>query len=178
MDDIDSADELDIDSLMNGSDTEYIAEKEIQPEKDTRDTSIITPEANNHVVSTDPPNEKPKKKDKKQKEEVWKWNKQPSTESRERCKFVPKIRHQFTKNASSMEIFEEFTGLDKLIEMIVTQYNLYTQQNARIFEVDTKEMKDFLGINYIMAIKNYRIIIINYRMPALELIHLTETSFC
>ena len=49
---------------------EYIAKEEIQPEKDTQDTSIITPEANTHVVLTDPPNEESKKKDKKQKEEV------------------------------------------------------------------------------------------------------------
>ena len=56
MDDVDSADELDIDNFMNDSDTEYIAEEEIQPEKGTRDTLIITPEANTHVVSTDSPN--------------------------------------------------------------------------------------------------------------------------
>ena len=40
MDDPDSADELDIDNLMNGSDTEYIAEEEIQPQKEKQDTSI------------------------------------------------------------------------------------------------------------------------------------------
>lgn len=40
-----------------------------------------------------------------------------------------------------MEIFEEVTSLDELIKMIVTQSNLYTQQNGRIFEVDTKEIE-------------------------------------
>ena len=50
--------------------------------KDTQDTSIITPEANPYALSTDPPKEKPKKKDQKQKEEVWKWSKKPSTDSR------------------------------------------------------------------------------------------------
>ena len=34
---------------MNDSDTEYIVEEEIQPEKYTQDTSIITPEANTCV---------------------------------------------------------------------------------------------------------------------------------
>ena len=71
MDNVDSADELDFDGLMNDSNTEYIAEEEFQPEKDTQDTSIITPEANNHVVSTDRPNEEQQKKNKKQKEEMW-----------------------------------------------------------------------------------------------------------
>ena len=70
-----------------------------------------------------------------------KWNKESNTESSEWCKFVHKIRPKFTENASTMEIFEELTGLDEPIEMIVTQYNLYTQQNARIFQVDTKEMR-------------------------------------
>lgn len=40
-----------------------------------------------------------------------------------------------------MEIFEEVTSLDELIKMIVTQSNLYTQQNGRIFEDDTKEIE-------------------------------------
>lgn len=55
-----------------------------------------------------------------------------------------------------MEIFEKVTGLGKLIKMIVTQSNLYTQQNGTsIFEVYTNEMKAFLGINYKMAINKY-----------------------
>ena len=105
---------------MNDSDTVYISEEKIRPEKGTHDTSIITPEVSTQVVSTDLPNEEPKKKDKKQKEEVYKWNKKPRIESRERYEFLPEIRLQFTKNASPMEIFEEVTGLDKPIKMIVT----------------------------------------------------------
>ena len=75
LDDGDSAVELDIVNLMNDSDTEYITEGEIQPEKDAHNRPIIT--SNTHVVSTEQPNEEPKKKDKKQKEEFWKWNKTP-----------------------------------------------------------------------------------------------------
>lgn len=65
---VDIADKLDIDNKMNHSDTEHIAKEEIQPEKDTPDTSIITAEANTHVVSTDAPNKKSKKKKKKKNE--------------------------------------------------------------------------------------------------------------
>lgn len=64
------ADKLDIDNKMNHSDTEHIAKEEIQPEKDTPDTSIITAEANTHVVSTDAPNKKSKKNEKKKNEGV------------------------------------------------------------------------------------------------------------
>ena len=69
-----------------------------------------------------------------------KWNKEPNTESSERGKLVHKIKPKFIEYASPMEIFEERTDLDDPIEMIVTQYNLYTQQNARILKVDTTEM--------------------------------------
>ena len=35
---------------MNDFDTEYIAEKKILQEKDMQGTSIVSPEANTHVV--------------------------------------------------------------------------------------------------------------------------------
>ena len=64
MDDIHSANELNIDNLMNDSDTKYVVEEKIQPDQYTQDTKIITLEVNTHVVSSDPLNEKQKKKDK------------------------------------------------------------------------------------------------------------------
>ena len=64
MDDIHSANELNIDNLMNDSDTEYVVEEKIQPDQYTQDTKIITLEVNTHVVSSDPLNEKQKRKDK------------------------------------------------------------------------------------------------------------------
>ena len=45
-DDVESADEDDIDNLMNDSDTESIAEEEITQAPSTQDTSLTTPEAN------------------------------------------------------------------------------------------------------------------------------------
>ena len=61
------------------------------------------------------------------------------------------MRSQFTENTSPIETFEELTVLEELIEMIINQSNLCTQQNGRTFEVDRKEMKAFLGIIYIMT---------------------------
>ena len=142
LDGVHSADELDIDNLMNDSDTKYIAEEEIQ--QVTHDTSIIIPEANTHVVKAIPIREEPKKRTKKQKEEAWKWDKKPSMKSKERCELLPEVKVQLAKSASPMDIFEQVTGLDELIEMVVTQTDLYVQQNGRNFEVDTKEMNAFL----------------------------------
>lgn len=67
---VDIADKLDIDNKMNHSDTEHVAKEEIQPEKDTPDTSIITAKANTRIVSTDAPNKKSKKNEKKKNEGV------------------------------------------------------------------------------------------------------------
>ena len=73
IDDVESADEDDIDNLMNDSDTAFIAEEKITQAASTQDTSLTTPEANLHVV---PNNNQSKKKEKNKKEELWKWTKQ------------------------------------------------------------------------------------------------------
>ena len=82
---------------------------------------------NADVVSTNPLNYEPKTTDKKQIEKVWKWNKKLNAEGRVRSELVQEMRSHITENSSPMKIFEEVTGLDKLIELIVTQSNLYTQ---------------------------------------------------
>ena len=48
LDYVKSADEDDIDNLMNDSDTEFIAEEEITQAASTKDTSLLTPKANLH----------------------------------------------------------------------------------------------------------------------------------
>ena len=67
LDDVESADEDDIDNLMNDSDTEFIAEEEITQASTTQDTCLTTPEANLHVVPSD---NQSKKKEKNKKEEL------------------------------------------------------------------------------------------------------------
>ena len=72
LDDVGSADEDDIDNLMNDWDTELTAEEEITQAASTQDISLTTPEANLHVVPSD---NQSKKKEKNKKEELWKWTK-------------------------------------------------------------------------------------------------------
>ena len=69
LDDVDSADENDIDNLINDSDTEFIAEEEITQAARTQDTSLATPDANLQVVPSD---NQSKKKEKNKKGELWK----------------------------------------------------------------------------------------------------------
>ena len=47
---VDSDNEKEIDIFINDSETELIADEEILPANNTLDTSLTTPEANNHVV--------------------------------------------------------------------------------------------------------------------------------
>ena len=53
LDDVESADEDDIDNLMNDSDTEFIAEEQITQAASTQGTYLTTPEPNLYVVQSD-----------------------------------------------------------------------------------------------------------------------------
>ena len=64
LDDVESADEDDIDNLMNDSDTEVITEEDITQAASIQDISLITPEANFRVVPSDNQSKKKKKEQK------------------------------------------------------------------------------------------------------------------
>ena len=53
LDDVERADEDNIDNLMNDTDTEFIAEEEISQAASTQNTSLTTAEANLLVVPSD-----------------------------------------------------------------------------------------------------------------------------
>ena len=89
LDDVESADEDDIDNLMNDSDTELISEEGITQAATTQGTSLTTPEANLHVV---PSENQSKKKEKNEKEESWKWTKKAKVSKQEKCQLVPEIQ--------------------------------------------------------------------------------------
>ena len=56
------------------------------------------------------------------------------------------------KNTLHLEVYEKVVNLDVLIELLVTQSNLYSQQNCHHFKTNPEEMKAFLGSNYVMAV--------------------------
>ena len=142
-------DEDNIDNLMNDSDTEFIAEEEVTQTASTEDTSLTAPEANLHVVPSD---NQSKKKEKNQKEELWKWTKKVKVIKQEECYFVLEIQPNLNETVSPIEIIYLVTGLEQLLELIIEQSNLYAHQNGRIFTVTEEELKVFLGINFFMAI--------------------------
>ena len=89
VDDLEKADEDDIDNLMNDSDTVFIAEEEITRAAGTQGISLATAEANLHVTSSD---NQPKKKEKDKKEELWKWTEKLKVSNQEECHIVPEIQ--------------------------------------------------------------------------------------
>ena len=121
IDDVESADEDDIDNLMNDSDTEFIAEEKITQAASTQDTSLTTTEANLHVVPSD---NQSKKKEKNKKEKLWKWTKKVKVTKQEERHLVSEIQPNLNETVSLIEIFYLATSLEELLELIVKKIKL------------------------------------------------------
>ena len=119
LDKVQSDEEEDIKELMNDSDTEFFGNDE-----DIED--ILSPEASIHIVKD---NEKEQGKNSKRKlEEVqFQWRRNIAPNIREECNFVGEVYHQLKESASPLEVYEKVVNLDVLIELLVTQSNLYSQ---------------------------------------------------
>ena len=149
LDDVESADEDDIDNLMNDPDTEFIAQEEITEAANIQDTSLNSFEANLHVVPSD---NQSKKKEKNKKEELWERTKKEKVTKQEVCHLVPEIQPNLSETVSAIEIFSLMTSLEELLDLIVGQSNVYAHQNGRNFTVTKEELKAFPGINFVMTI--------------------------
>ena len=102
VDDVESADEDEIDNLMNDSDTKFITEEEIIQAASTRGSPLTTPEANLRVG---PCVNQLKKKEKNKKEELWKWTKEVKVTKQEECYFVPEIQPSLNETVSTIKYF-------------------------------------------------------------------------
>ena len=97
--------------------------------------------------------EKRKGKEKAKKVEVpLNWRKKASPHPKEQCNLSAEVIHPFPENHTPFDVFSDVTNLEKLLELLVNQSNLYAQQNGREFKTNFEEMKAFLGINYVMSI--------------------------
>ena len=135
LDDVESTDENGMDNLMNDSDIKFIAEEEITQAASTQDTSLNTPEANLPVVKTD---SQSKKKEKNNKEKLWKWTKKVKVTKQEECHLVTEIKPNLNE---TVEISYLVTGLKELLELMVEQSNFYAHQNGRNFKVTKKKVE-------------------------------------
>ena len=144
---------------MNDSDTEFFANDEdienIVSDSDNAD--ILTPEASIHIVK-DNENEQGKNLKNKLDEIQFQWRPKIALNIREECNLVGEVYHQLKENTSPLDVYEKVVNLDDLIELLVTQSNLYSQQNGRHFKTNPEEKKAFLGTNYVMAVNKLAVI--------------------
>ena len=59
---------------------------------------------------------------------------------------------EIQENANPLLIFEEPTNLNELVKHICDQTNLCATQKGSDFALNPKQIRSFLGINYIMSI--------------------------
>lgn len=72
--------------------------------------------------------------------------------AKEQCSLRAGIINQFPEHHTSVDVFFAVVNLDGLVKLFVNESNLYAQQNGREFGSNKKEMRAFLGINYIKSI--------------------------
>ena len=80
------------------------------------------------------------------------WRHNIACNIREEYNLAGEVCHQLKESASPLEVYEKVVNLDVLIELLVTQSNLYSQQNGHHFVTNPEEMKEFLSTNYVMAV--------------------------
>ena len=159
LDSVQSGEEVDIEELMNNSGIEFFANYEdianIVPDSDNAD--ILTPEASIHIVK-DNENEQGKNLENKLDEIQFQWRPKIALNIREECNLVAEVSHQLKKSTLPLDVYEKAVNLDVLIEVLVTQSNLYSQQNGRHFITHPEEKKAFLGTNYVIAVNQFTLI--------------------
>ena len=72
--------------------------------------------------------------------------------TKKECTLEAEVLVDLGHGSTSFEIFQTVTGMNELIEIIVTEKNRYATQKGCNFETAEDEMKAFPGINFIMGI--------------------------
>ena len=79
--------------------------------------------------------------------------------TKKECNLEAEVLVDLDHGSTPFDIFQTGTGMNELLEIIVTETNGYATQKGRNFETTEDEMKAFLGINFIVGIK---------KLPSLE----------
>ena len=69
------------------------------------------------------------------------WRHNIARNIREEYNLAGEVCHQLKESASPLEVYEKVVNLDVLIELLVTQSDLYSQQNSHHFITNPEEMK-------------------------------------
>ena len=91
--------------------------------------------------------------------EEWKWEDKEKPMTKKECTLEAEVHFDLDHGSILFDIFQTVTGMIELLETIVTEMNRDTRQKGRNFETTEDEMKEFLGINFIIGIN---------KLPSLE----------
>ena len=92
------------------------------------------------------------KKKKNNMTEEWKWEVQWNPMTTKEFTLEAEVLVDLDNGSTPFGIFQTGTGMNELLEIIVTETNRYTTQKGRNFETMEDEMMAFLGINFIMVL--------------------------
>ena len=106
-----------------------------------------------------PQDEDKTKKKKTNTTEEWKWEDKEEPMTKKECTLEAEVLVDLDHDSTPFDIFQTVTGMNELLEVIVTETNSYATQTGRDFETTEDEMKAFLEINVIMGIN---------KLPSLE----------
>ena len=79
--------------------------------------------------------------------------------TKKECTLEAEVLVDLYHDSTSFDIFQKVTGMNELLEIIVTEMNRYATQKSRNIETTEDEIKAFFGINFIMGIN---------KLPSLE----------
>ena len=99
-----------------------------------------------------PKDEDKTKKKKTNTTEEWKWEDKEKPITKKECTLKAVVLVDLDHGSIPFDIFQTFTGMNELIEIILTEANRYATQKGRNFETMEDEIKAFLEINFIMGI--------------------------
>ena len=84
--------------------------------------------------------------------EEWKWDNKGKPMTKKECTLEAEVLVDLDHGSTLFDIFQMVTGMNKLLEVTVTETNRYTTQNGHNFETTEDEMKALLGIIFFMGI--------------------------
>ena len=77
----------------------------------------------------------------------WKWEHKKKPTTKNECTLEAQVLVDLDHGSTPFNTFQTVTGLNELLEIIVTETNRYAIQKGHNFESTKDEMKAFLGIN-------------------------------
>ena len=84
--------------------------------------------------------------------EEWKWDNKGKPMTKKEWALEAEVLIDLDHGSTLFDIFQMVTGMNKLLEVTVTETNRYTTQNGHNFETTEDEMKALLGIIFFMGI--------------------------